>query len=338
MTANKPSVLVIGARGALGALTADAFQCAGWQVRTGGRSADTSPASRYVDLAEPSTLEAALDGIDLVVTTVPDPTLAAERHVLAHGGLLLNLSAEPAAALRTLRQDSTTHAGAVMMNAGIAPGVTNLVAAALLDEHPEADEVEMVFTVTTRGSGGPASGDFAHRGFTGRPRHRVTWVQLPDPFGSRRVLGFAEIDRGWLGPAADQVTVSPYICLAERPVHQLMLALNSTRLISRLPRKALGNGRRTTVDDASNEPVAHAITVRRRGRMLGSRLVRGHGDFRMAAASAVVFAHALGVPAGPVTTPGAWYPEELITLADVEGALNQAGIEVTERLGPAQSV
>jgi hypothetical protein len=44
------------------------------------------------------------------------------------------------------------------------------------------------------------------------------------------------------------------------------------------------------------------------------------------------------VPAGQVTTPGAWYPEELITLADVDGALHQAGIEVTERPGTALSV
>ncbi|MGC2005672.1 hypothetical protein [Trebonia sp.] len=43
--------------------------------------------------------------------------------------------------------------------------------------------------------------------------HRVKQVALPEPFGSRRVLGFAEPDGGWLGPMADGLTVSPYICL-----------------------------------------------------------------------------------------------------------------------------
>jgi len=37
------------------------------------------------------------------------------------------------------------------MNAGIAPGVTNLMATELLKENPDADDVELVFTVTTSG-------------------------------------------------------------------------------------------------------------------------------------------------------------------------------------------
>ena len=67
----------------------------------------------------------------------------------------------------------------------------------------KCDEVELVFTVTAKGTGGAASADFAHRGFTGQGHHRVKQVTLPEPFGSRRVLGFAEPDGGWLGPMAD---------------------------------------------------------------------------------------------------------------------------------------
>ncbi len=251
--------------------------------------------------------------------------------MLAHGGLLLNLSAGPAADLEALRAESSRPVGTVVMNAGIAPGVTNLVAAALLSEHPEADEVRLVFTVTTKGSGGAASGDFAHRGFTGRRHHSVIRAGLPAPFGARRVLGFAETDRGWLGPVADQVTVNPYVCLAERPAHGLMLALNGVRLISRLPRAALGNGRRTAVEDASNEAVAHSVAVLRRGTELDSRFVCGRGDFRMAAASTVVLGRALADRALTSPAPGAWYPEELTTLADVDGVLRGAGVHVVAR-------
>jgi hypothetical protein len=121
------------------------------------------------------------------------------------------------------------------MNAGIAPGVTNLLAAELLEENPDADEVELVFTVTTHGTGGAAAAAFAHRGFTGRDHHRVMQVTLPEPSGSRRVPGFAEPDGGWLGPTADGLTVSPYICLAERSVGAIMRTLNAVRLISKLP-------------------------------------------------------------------------------------------------------
>ena len=327
MTAQRDAVLVIGARGALGSLVADAFQRDGWRVRPASRGAGPTSSHHHVDLGDPRTLTAALEEVSLVVTTVADPTLAVERHVLAHGGLLLNLSAGPAVALESLRGHRSASAGTVVMNAGIAPGVTNLVAAALLGDHPEADEVELVFTVTTRGSGGPASGDFAHRGFTGRRHHRVTRVTLPTPYGTRDVLGFAEQDGGWFGRVADSVSVSPYVCVAERPVQRLLLALNRARLISALPRRALGQGRRTGVTDASTEPVAHSVRVLRNGHPLASRRIEGRGDFRMAAASTVVLAQALLEPGR--STPGAWSPEELVQLSEVEDALRAAGVEVT---------
>ena len=130
----RPVVLVIGARGALGALVADAFRRHGWAVRQSSRDPIPPPDFHYVDLTDPATLAPALDGADLVITTVPDPTLAAERHVLRRGGVLLNLSAGPATALRSLRREAGQAKGTVVMNAGIAPGVTNLLAAQLLDD------------------------------------------------------------------------------------------------------------------------------------------------------------------------------------------------------------
>lgn len=339
----RPLVLVIGARGALGALVADAVRRHGWAVRESSRDPSPSPDVRYADLTDPATLAPALDGADLVITTVPDPTLAAERYVLKHGGVLLNLSAGPAAALRSLRGQAGQATGTVVMNAGIAPGVTNLLAAQLLEENPDADEVELVFTVTTKGTGGPASADFAHRGFTGRRHHRVKPVTLPEPFGSRRVLGFAEPDGGWLGPMADRLTVSPYIWLTERTAAAMMRTLNAARLISKLPRAALEPARRAAVAEASREPVAHSVAVLSHGLSLDGRLVSGQGDFRMAAASSIVFAEALlGEDARAAAQPGAWYPEEVLSLNQVEAPLRQAGIDITktghDRVSPPRRI
>ena len=332
-----PLVLVIGARGALGSLVAAAFRRHGWAVRESSRDPVPSPDFQRVDLTEPETLAPALDGVDLVVTTVPDSTLAAERHVLKHGGVLLNLSAGPAAALRSLRREAGPAGragqakGTVVMNAGIAPGVTNLLAAHLLEENPDADEVELVFTVTAKGTGGPASAAFAHRGFTGRGHHRVKQVTLPEPFGSRRVLGFAEPDGGWLVTATEGLTVSPFICLAERSLGAVMLALNAVGLISKLPPAALGSGRRTSVPEASQEPVAHSVAVLREGARLDYRLIVGRGDFLMAASSAIVFAEALlGRDGRAAAQPGAWYPEEVLSLERVGASLRRAGIDVTK--------
>ena len=297
----RPLVLVIGARGALGALVADAFRRHGWAVRQSSRDPIPPPDFHHVDLTDPATLAPALDGVDLVITTVPDPTLAAERHVLKRGGVLLNLSAGPATALRSLRREAGQAKGTVVMNAGIAPGVTNLLAAQLLEENPGADEAELVFTVTAKGTGGAASADFAHRGFTGQGHHRVKQVALPEPFGSRRVLGFAEPDRGWLGPMADGLTVSPYICPAERSLGAMMRTLNAVRLISKLPRAALGPGRRTAVEEASREPVAHSVAVLREGGawITGSWSVKATSGWQLQAASCSPRHSSAGTVASP---------------------------------------
>ena len=91
-----PRVLVIGARGALGSLTAAAFGRAGWDVVAGIRRPDERHGSaRHVDLDDPHTVAAAVEGVDVVVNPVPDPGMTAERIVLERGGALVILSALP---------------------------------------------------------------------------------------------------------------------------------------------------------------------------------------------------------------------------------------------------
>ncbi len=104
--------------------------------------------------------------------------------VLDRGGLLINVSAMAARFAPRLRREPGPPRGTVLMNAGIAPGLTNLLAADLLARHPEADEVELVFTISVKGSVGPAGG---HPDWlTATKRHRTTVVRLPEPFGRRR--------------------------------------------------------------------------------------------------------------------------------------------------------
>jgi 2-polyprenyl-3-methyl-5-hydroxy-6-metoxy-1,4-benzoquinol methylase len=105
---------------------------------------------------------------------------------------------------------------------------------------------------------------------------------------------------------ADGISVSPYICLAESSLAATMRTLNVVRLISKLPRAALGSVRRTAVEEASREPVAHSVALLREGLRLDYKLVVGQGDFRMAASSGIVFAEALLGRDGRVSAqPGA---------------------------------
>ena len=320
-------VLVLGGQGALGTAIAGAFGAAGWTSIRAGRRPDRGADFRPVDLDEPDTLERALDGIDLIVSTVPDERLVAERLVLTRGGVLINVSAMAASAVQRLRRVPGEPRGTVLMNAGIAPGLTNLLAADLLARHPEADEVELVFTVSAKSAVGPAGSRFAHRALTHEARHQTTVVSLPEPFGRRRCVGFAEADNGWLGAVAGDRAVSPYLCISEHRVHSALLAFNSAGIIARLPRSAFASAPSDAHGAAGAEPVAHWVAVRRRGACLAARTLRCRGDYRSAAAGTVLFGRSL--LAGPGKA-GVLVPEEAFTLGELRSALAESDIIVVD--------
>jgi hypothetical protein len=315
-------VLIIGAHGVLGALTVHAFRGAGWQVRGAARKPRRGEV--HVDLDRPDSIAAALDERELVVNTVPHPGLPAERLVLERGGTLVNVSALPAAAGRSLRAVAGGARGTVLMNAGLAPGVTTIVAADLLRAHPEADELEIVFTLSSTAPRGRASADFLHRGLSAVTRHRTAMIPLPRPFGERRCLGFGEGDAGWLGGIAEGRVVRQYICITEPVAHERLLGLNGAGAMKRLPRSLVGS--RHSIDgSAGSEPVAHWIAVMRAGRRLGARTVECRGDFVHAAHSTVVFAEVL---LERELRGGCFDPEEVGAVEDVRQRLQAGGVRI----------
>lgn len=323
--------LVIGARGALGSLLVASLADSGWSVVGTSREPCPDSGHRPLNLDEPEQLQAAIAGFDLVVNTVPDTALRAERAVLDHGGLLINVSAMPVEPARQLRREYLYPRGTVVMGAGIAPGITNLIAADLIASHPDADQIELVFTVSTKGTGGSAGGEFAHRGVTGRRRHDTVTIPLPEPFGRRRCLGFAERDRGWLGDVAAGRTVSPYVCIAERGAHTAMLALNAAGLIARLPRDAFRPGA-SHGPKRSTEPVAHWVAVLDRGERIAARTLECRGDYASAAESTAALADALHADDdGSAYRFGVFSPEDLVSLNRLAPALQAAGITVVDR-------
>ncbi len=324
-------VLVLGGQGVLGTAIAGAFGAAGWTSIRAGRRPDPGADFRRVDLDQPDTLERAVDDIDLIVSTVPDERLVAERMVLTRGGVLINVSAMAARAVARLRRVAGEPRGTVLMNAGIAPGLTNLLAADLLARHPEADEVELVFTVSAKSAVGPAGSRFAHRALTTESRHQTTVVPLPEPFGRRRCVGFAEADNGWLGAVADGRAVSPYLCISEHRVHSALLAFNSAGIIARLPRSAFASATGSAAGAAGAEPVAHWVAVRRRGACLAARTLRCRGDYRSAAAGTVLFGRSLaaGLQAGSGPA-GVLVPEETFTIGELRSALAESDIVVVD--------
>ena len=267
---------------------------------------------------------------ELIVNTVPHRDLIAERLVLERGGVLINVSALPAASVRALRSQAGGARGAVLMSAGLAPGVTTIAAADLLRRHPEAEELEMVFTTSSQAPRGPARAEHLHRGLTRVPRHRTVVVRLPEPFGERLCLGFGEEDAGWLGGVAEGRLVRPYMCVLEPGVHEQLLTLNGAGALRRLSPSLIPPRRPDRARTAGLDPVAHWIAAIRGGRRLGVWTVRCRGEVVHAARSAVVFAEALlARPPGG----GCFDPEEICTLEDVRSRLIEIGVSVASPKG-----
>jgi hypothetical protein len=248
---------------------------------------------------------------------------------MRRGGLMLNVSTLALADVRKLRQPADPGDGTAVVYAGIAPGLSSLIAASLLAGHPEADEVEMAFTVSADSSSGPAAAESAFAAMTSAGRRRTATIPLPAPFGRTRCLGFGEADSGWLGPVADGKTVSSYVCLTPRPVRYALLAANAAGLISRLPQGALPARQPGPPAVVSAEPIAHWVAVRREGTLLAARTIRTKGDYRSSAAITVLFAQALTRLADPLR-PGVLFPEEAVTLDDICPGLAGSGIKVVD--------
>jgi len=118
--------LVLGGYGAVGARIVAQLRADGDAAVAAGR--DPARADRVVNLADASTLQAALSGVDVVVSAagVEDPAVAAL--ITDHGAAFVDITASTGyvAALERLGPPRP-----VLLSVGLAPGLTNLLAAAV---------------------------------------------------------------------------------------------------------------------------------------------------------------------------------------------------------------
>lgn len=335
------SVLVIGGYGFLGSTIADAFEQEGWQVRRGSRALRDS-AAVLVELSDPDTIRKAAQGVDMVVNTVPDPHLSAESVILHSGGMLLNVATIDQPPVRAFRDHARQNSpsGTVVVNAGLAPGVTNLVIADLLQRHPHADGVEIAMALQTKGMSGKSGVHFVYENLvTGRRNgvqirhHDTARIPLPEPFGTRPCFGFGEGQGGWLLGSAGERTLHTFGYLDDKTLHTAILGLNALRLLPLLPIAPLLAGHSRRPDTATTEPVAHWLAVYHEGSRIDARTVRCAGDYLCTGAATVETAEAL-LRAGASIPAGCFGIEELLTLNDIERELKHHGITVADELGP----
>jgi hypothetical protein len=333
VTPYRRTVLVLGAQGVLGSLLARAFADEGWEVVRAGRHPEDTSGFELVDLDRPETLHEALDGIDLVANPVPDERLVAERVVLERGPALVNVSAVPAVHGRVLKRATEVAHGLVLVNAGTVPGITSLVASDLLRSHPDADELELAFTISARGTSGRGGAGLIHRYLTAARHHPTFRAELGPPMGTRLCFELDPEERGWL---TDDLTTGRQVRLGiyfrERPLQALFRLMNSLRLMSGIPRFTFLAGRRRVPREPTTEPIAEWVAVRRGGSRLAARTIEGRGDYRMTAAATIAFGEALVEVVGAEPSHrGVFAPEELFTLDQLRAGFERRGFRISDR-------
>jgi NAD(P)-dependent dehydrogenase (short-subunit alcohol dehydrogenase family) len=316
-------VLVLGAQGVLGKFIAAALAKEGWRVVRGGRRPERAPDFALVDLDRPDTVRAACRDVDLVVSTVRHPALVAERIVLRDGPTLLNLDDLPRGERAQLEHEVAGPKGLVVDRSGLY-GVAMLALSELLRRHPEANAVDYGFLVCVSEKAGVAGGALMHRLLHAPRRRPTTTVHLPEPFGNGRAIEAGPGAEGLLDDIVGGRTGRVYVRFVPASANRAMLALNAVGLASRLPLRLFTIGRGIPPPEPTRQPTCHWVTVRRRGEVLASRVVRGAGDYRSSAAATVVFADALAAP----RRKGLFGVEELVRLGDVASDLAARGISV----------
>jgi hypothetical protein len=323
-------VLVLGAQGVLGGVLARAFKDEGWEVLRAGRRPEDGV--RLVDLDRPDTVRAALADVDLVANPVPDERFVAERVAVEHGPALVNMSAVAAARGWALKREALPGGGLVLIHAGLVPGITSLVAADLLRRHPDADELELAFTLSVGGTSGKGGAGLIHRYLTAARHHPTFRAELGSPFGARTCFEVGAEERGWLSEELlGRRTVRLGVYFRERALQGLFRSLNALRMIAGTPRLAFVAGRGRVPAEATREPIAEWVAVKQRGERLAARVVHGRGDYRMTAASTVVFGEALlELRAAQPPRSGVFAPEELFSLEQLRPAFERGGFEIVE--------
>ncbi|WP_454196746.1 hypothetical protein [Nocardia sp. Marseille-Q1738] len=152
------SVLVLGGYGAVGRHLVTELRRSGDIVLVAGR--DPARADVRIDLGEPGlrSYREALDGIDVVVNTSgsEDPRLA--QQAAEHGSAFVDVTAstEYVALL-----EQSTPAGPVILSVGLAPGLTNLLAAAAHAQSPGPIDIAVLLGAGERH--GAAATEWSYR-------------------------------------------------------------------------------------------------------------------------------------------------------------------------------
>ena len=301
--------LVLGGSGAAGRLIVARLRQQGATAHVASR--DPARGDRVVDLAVPATIEAALVDVDVVVNAAGVEDARLVGTVTSHGIALVDITASTGyvAAVEALRP-----AAPVVLSVGLAPGLTNLLAAAVHQEAPGAIDLAIVLGAGERhGKAGVAwTYDLIGRSFsdpaTGAPVRNFTHgKRFPIPGVGSRLLRRADFSDQHALTRDLGVAVRTYFGLDSRLAGLTLAAL------TRIP-----GGRRAP--QGLRLPGSDRWTIVAQAEGGTSRWASGHGQSRATALIAVEAARVATAAA-----PGVHHLHQLMALADVPADVGVIG-------------
>ena len=322
------SVLVIGAQGVLGGLTAEIFRANGWAVIRGGRRPENAADFRLVDVDRPETVAAACAGVNLIVSAVEDAACQAERHVLENGGLILNMASIKADDRDRLTASVPRPKGTAIFGAGYS-GLTAISIKGLLAKYPEADRIDAAYTMSIRGMSGLGGALFGHRLLAGGSRRPTRAFDFGSPYGRLTCLEVDLSSDRWIDPAnLGDRTARFYLTLAETRVFGLVRWFDRIGLLARLPASWIKPHppKSPRIEHATTEPMMTWLGVSKDGQPVGSFMLSTKGDYLTTARIAERMAEL--VLAADERRTGVFTVDTWFDWQDVAPAVTAIGIDI----------
>lgn len=325
-------VLVVGGYGAVGAAATACLSA--WlpgRVLPAGR--DAARARRLggvrVDVADPVDFERVLDtlaDVAAVVFCVEPPDAGPARQCFERGIHVVDVGASHRLldAVAAMSGPAADAGAAAILSVGLAPGLTNLLAARAHDEVEGADRIDVSVLIGAGERHGIDAVRWTVTGLGEPVRARPMRTELPG-LGARTVHPFPFSDQHTLARTLDVPEVTTRFCLDSRPLTAALFALRRTALARRPALLTAAFGRM----HLGGEGFAVRADARRAGRS-ASWALTGHGQSRI---SGLVAAHATRELVAGRVPPGVHHIEQLPTLADLPERLGAHGVTVWRRTG-----
>ena len=334
MSNRQPTVLVVGASGALGRAVCGVLTGRGWNVIRGMRTPDGGEHTVHLDVENHQSVADAMSMVDITINTVP-LTYTAEKIALETGAKLLSLAITGTAAQRTLKNQYRDAPGTVVLNGGLAPGVTNLVVDELISYDVKwQGDITIAVPLPWNGYRGAEGIRLVHSYFTTSGRHGAysglhdtVMISFPDPIGDTECIGWAERDDGWVQRLAVGRMVRAYCYIDNPRLNSLIVRLNKWDILRRLPLQPFLKFQPSCATP-TEEPVSIWVSLKTPD-FQRSKIISGNGWYLSSARASAVMAESL-LEDDRLTARGCLDSNEAFTLTDLQDSLEKCGVSVTD--------